>query len=73
MDYSTAYAWLQAGKVKSVVLKGQTVIGTLSAPETVKGREVTRFHTLTPAEVNRLVLRGVPGRWGRTDAVAVRE
>jgi glycogen debranching enzyme len=26
-----------------------------------------------PAEVNRLVLRGVPGRWGRTDAVAVRE
>jgi glycogen debranching enzyme len=26
-----------------------------------------------PAEINRLVLRGLPGRWGRTDAVAVRE
>jgi glycogen debranching enzyme len=26
-----------------------------------------------PAEINRLVLRGLPGRWGRVDAVAVRE
>jgi glycogen debranching enzyme len=26
-----------------------------------------------PAEVNRLLLRGVPGRWGRAEAVAVRE
>jgi glycogen debranching enzyme len=26
-----------------------------------------------PAPTNRLVLRGLPGRWGRTDAVAVRE
>jgi glycogen debranching enzyme len=26
-----------------------------------------------PAQVNRLVLRGLPGRWGRADAVAVRE
>jgi glycogen debranching enzyme len=26
-----------------------------------------------PAEINRLVLRGLPGRWGRADAVAVRE
>jgi len=26
-----------------------------------------------PAETNRIVLRGLPGRWGRTDAVAVRE
>jgi glycogen debranching enzyme len=26
-----------------------------------------------PAEVSRLVLRGLPGRWGRTDAVAVRD
>jgi glycogen debranching enzyme len=26
-----------------------------------------------PANINRLVLRGVPGRWGRTDAVAIRE
>jgi hypothetical protein len=28
---------------------------------------------LLPAQMNRLVLRGLPGRWGRTDAVAVRE
>ncbi len=28
---------------------------------------------LLPAQTNRLVLRGLPGRWGRTDAVAVRE
>jgi glycogen debranching enzyme len=26
-----------------------------------------------PADVNRLVVRGLPGRWGRADAVAVRE
>jgi glycogen debranching enzyme len=26
-----------------------------------------------PAETNRIVLRGIPGRWGRADAVAVRE
>jgi hypothetical protein len=26
-----------------------------------------------PAETSRLVLRGLPGRWGRADAVAVRE
>jgi glycogen debranching enzyme len=26
-----------------------------------------------PAEVSRLLLRGVPGRWGHTDAVSVRE
>jgi glycogen debranching enzyme len=26
-----------------------------------------------PAETNRFVLRGLPGRWGRADAVAVRE
>jgi len=26
-----------------------------------------------PAEVSRLVVRGLPGRWGRADAVAVRE
>jgi glycogen debranching enzyme len=26
-----------------------------------------------PAQMNRLVLRGLSGRWGRTDAVAVRE
>jgi glycogen debranching enzyme len=26
-----------------------------------------------PADVNRVVVRGLPGRWGRSDAVAVRE
>ena len=26
-----------------------------------------------PADVNRLVVRGLPGRWGRADAVAVRD
>jgi glycogen debranching enzyme len=26
-----------------------------------------------PADVNRLIVRGLPGRWGRADAVAVRE
>jgi glycogen debranching enzyme len=26
-----------------------------------------------PAETNRLVLRGLPGRWGQADAVAIRE
>jgi glycogen debranching enzyme len=26
-----------------------------------------------PAETNRLILRGLPGRWGRADAVAVRD
>jgi len=26
-----------------------------------------------PAEVSRLIVRGLPGRWGRADAVALRE
>ena len=26
-----------------------------------------------PAETNRVVVRGIPGRWGRADAVAVRD
>ena len=42
----------------------------LGLEPTVNGL-VVRPHL--PAEINRLVLRGLPGRWGRADAVAVRE
>lgn len=32
VDYSQMWSWVEAGKVKSVVIDGQTLTGTLAAP-----------------------------------------
>jgi cell division protease FtsH len=60
IDYSTTYGWIEQGKVASVVLKGRSLEGTLSTPETVEKRTVTSFHTMIPPDDDSLVplLRG---------------
>ncbi len=55
VDYSTAYGWIEQGKIASVVLKGRSLDGTLSSPETVDQRALTEFHTLVPAGDDSLV------------------
>ena len=48
VDYSTVYSWIQAGKVKSVDLRGDAIDGVLTAPETVDKKPVTAFHARMP-------------------------
>ncbi len=48
VDYSQMWSWVEAGKVKSVVIDGQTLTGTLSAAETVNGKPLTEFRTALP-------------------------
>ena len=55
VDYSTALSWVQEGKVKSVVLKDNTMTGTLKGPITFEGKKVTGFQTQTPAKDDRLL------------------
>jgi len=54
VDYSTAVAWVRADKVKSVVIRGDAVLGTLHAPQMYRGNAVWEFHTLSPKD-ERLV------------------
>jgi cell division protease FtsH len=49
VDYSVFYAWIEAGKVKSVVLQGSRLEGTLESPEAIAGSPSKAFRTLVPA------------------------
>jgi len=55
IDYSTAYGWIEQGKVASVVLKDRSLEGELSAPETVDKRTMSSFHTMIPSGDTGLV------------------
>src|SRR5689334_9057204 len=55
VDYSTAYHWISDGKVKSAVLRGSSLTGELTAPQTVDKRQVSSFHTMTPPEDRSLL------------------
>jgi len=55
VDYSTAYGWIEAGKVKSVVLEGQDLQGVLSEPQSVDGRPMDRFHARIPDKDDSLI------------------
>src|SRR5690348_16537040 len=56
VDYSTVVQWARAGKVKSVVMRGDALTGELTAPESVEGgKPIKTFHTLAPAEDKNLV------------------
>jgi cell division protease FtsH len=46
--YTDLYAWLDAGKIESVTLKGLVVSGKLRADEKVDGRSIKTFRTLLP-------------------------
>jgi len=55
VDYSTVVTWIQAGKVKEVVLDEKSIAGLLKAPEKIDDRTITAFHTLVPPRDDRLV------------------
>jgi cell division protease FtsH len=55
VDYSTAYGWIDAGKVKSVILEGQDLQGSLSEPQSVDGRSMDRFHAWIPDKDDSLI------------------
>ena len=54
VDYSTLLQWVRAGKVKEVVLRPDSLSGTLTAPETVDGKPATEFQATIPRD-DRLV------------------
>jgi len=57
VTYSTAYGWIEAGKVSSVVLEGRRLEGVLAAPETTpEGARIERaFRTRFPEGDDSLV------------------
>jgi len=50
IDYSTFYSLVDQGKVAEVTIEGQSVDGTLKAPEQVEGKSVKDFSTNLPAQ-----------------------
>ena len=54
VEYSTLLQWVRAGKVKAVVLRPDSISGTLSVPETVEGKPVTEFRAVVPRD-DRLI------------------
>jgi cell division protease FtsH len=53
--YSDFYALVQDGKVDSVTLRGEDVIGRLKGPEAVGGRTLERFRTRKPERDEQLL------------------
>src|SRR5690349_176450 len=49
VPYSNLYAWVEQGKVASVMLTGDVATGQLKADEKVEGRTVKAFRTIMPA------------------------
>ncbi|HEY6459885.1 MAG TPA: ATP-dependent metallopeptidase FtsH/Yme1/Tma family protein, partial [Polyangiaceae bacterium] len=56
IDYSDFYAFAQQGKVARVTMTGQSLGGTLKAPEQVSGRKVQDFQTTLPAQPDKDLL-----------------
>ncbi|HEX3478847.1 MAG TPA: ATP-dependent zinc metalloprotease FtsH [Kofleriaceae bacterium] len=54
VEYSTFLSWVRAGRVKQVVVRPDSVSGKLAEAQTVDGKSVTEFRTLTPHD-DRLV------------------
>src|SRR5215468_8894920 len=54
VEYSTFLSWVRAGRVKQVVVRPDSVSGKLSEAQTVEGKSVTEFRTMTPRD-DRLV------------------
>jgi cell division protease FtsH len=55
VDYSTFYAWAEAGELRNASLKGRRLEGTRQSPATVDGRQVTDFHTELPERDDSLL------------------
>jgi hypothetical protein len=56
VDYSTLYGWAEQGKLGSATLKGR-LLGSLRAPTTVDGRQVSQVHTELPERDDSLLPR----------------
>jgi cell division protease FtsH len=54
IDYSTMLEWVRAGKVKEVAIDNTNVSGTLSEPQKLDDRSVTKFRSTLPKD-DRLV------------------
>ena len=57
VDYTTAYHWIDGGKVKSAVLRGDSLSGELNAPEKIEPTDekpIKTFHTTTPPDAKDL-------------------
>src|SRR5215813_6587893 len=54
VEYSTFLSWVRAGKVKEVVVRPDSVSGKLTEAQTIDGKAVTEFRTVTPRD-DRLV------------------
>src|SRR5262250_3559686 len=50
VEYSTFLSWVRAGNVKQVVVRPDSVSGKLSEAQTVEGKSVTEFRTVTPRD-----------------------
>ena len=62
VEYSTMLTWVRAGKVKEVVLRPDSAIGTLREAEVVEGNSVTEFRAAVPRDERLVALlddRGV--------------
>ncbi|HVU49274.1 MAG TPA: ATP-dependent zinc metalloprotease FtsH [Polyangia bacterium] len=55
VDYSTLWAWADAGKLDHVTLTGTRLVGTLRAPTSRDGRDVTVFVTELPEHDDALL------------------
>jgi cell division protease FtsH len=55
VDYSTMYAWADAGRLDRVTLRGTRLAGTLRAPAKVDGRDVSAFVTELPEHDDALL------------------
>ena len=50
IGYSKFFSLVESGKVKSVVITGQTIEGELSSKQQVDGQALQKFRTLGPSE-----------------------
>jgi cell division protease FtsH len=55
VDYSTFYAWVEAGKVKSVLLRGAEAQVVLKSAESIQGLRTRSARSVTPANDDSLL------------------
>ncbi len=50
LSYSDLFRLVEQGQVASVVIRGQAVTGTLTAPQSIEGRSITAFSSRLPSQ-----------------------
>ena len=54
--YSDFFHFVSEGKVKSATIKGQSLVGAFSSPQTVEGKSTAAFTTTLPTQEDRDLL-----------------